>query len=175
RSNRGVGLQLFCVQSLEQLPRMFLPVTRQRDATNVLILECLLISNLRSATSPKNCFTQSLNLSFENDVDAARGNDESSTTNLSITSTSCDALQTAAQKSSTISEFICLLFTVRRLTLPARDKRLQPVEAPRNHAYRCPSIAITVFAISRVRSATVSLRADTDASVDFSLPAPGGI
>ena len=28
-SNRGAGLQLFCVQSLEQLPRMFLPLTRQ--------------------------------------------------------------------------------------------------------------------------------------------------
>ena len=154
---------------------MFLPVTRRRNAADVLILECLQTSNLRSTTFCKKTALPSLEFALQNNVDAACGNDESSTTNLSIASTSCDALQTAAQKSSTISEFICFLFTVRRLTLPARDKRLQHVEAPRNHAYRCPSIAITVLAISRLRSATVSLRADTDASVDFSLPAPGGI
>src|SRR4030095_9378183 len=48
---------------------------------------------------------------LSNNVDAACGKDESSTTNLSIASTSCGTFQTSAQKSSTIlTESICPLF-----------------------------------------------------------------
>ena len=105
-------MQLFCVQSVEQRPRMFLPVTRSANAADVLILECLLTSNLRSVTFTKKLLYPILEFALRNNVGAARGNHESSITNLSIASTSGDTLQTAAQKSSTIlTEFTCFFCT----------------------------------------------------------------
>jgi len=87
---------------------MFLPVTRSANAADVLILECLLTSNLRSVTFTKKLLYPILEFALRNNVGAARGNHESSITNLSIASTSGDTLQTAAQKSSTIlTEFTC--------------------------------------------------------------------
>jgi len=95
---------------------MFLPVTRSANAADVLILECLLTSNLRSVTFTKKLLYPILEFALRNNVGAARGNHESSITNLSIASTSGDTLQTAAQKSSTIlTKFTCF-FSVPRFT-----------------------------------------------------------
>ena len=51
-SNRGAGLQLFCFSRWNNSHEC-LPVTRQRNAADVLILECLQTSNSRSATFSK--------------------------------------------------------------------------------------------------------------------------
>jgi hypothetical protein len=92
-------------------PTNVLPVTRQRDAAAVLILECLHDLELKIGDLLQKLRYPILEFVLRNNVDAARGNDESSNTNLSIASTSCGAFQTAAQKSSTIlTEFICPLF-----------------------------------------------------------------
>jgi hypothetical protein len=95
----------------------------RRNAAAVLILECLHDLELKIGDPLQKLRHPIFGFVLRNNVDAARGNDESSTTNLSIASTSCGAFQTAAQKSSTIlTEFICPLFTVLRFTLPAHDK-----------------------------------------------------
>src|SRR5262245_17901473 len=92
---------------------LFLPVTRQRDATRLpsSFWNVSMTSNLKSATCSKNSFTHSLNLSFETISMPPVVMMKSSTTNLSIAS-GLRAFQTAGQQSSTIlSEFSLFILT----------------------------------------------------------------
>src|SRR5262245_19846129 len=90
---------------------------------------------------------------LSSNVDAARGDDESSTMNLSIASTSCGAFRSTAGNIISwhfgASQAVVVGGRVNRSTV----KRGQMNSAKIVVDFWAVSIAITVFAISRLRSA----------------------